>query len=403
MKKLFSLMLLLATMLTFTACSSDDDEPEMLKVSFKESNITLQYFQSYTLKPIIESGSLDLSKAVWSSSNEEIATVSDDGVVYARFFFNGNLSYGEGEAIISLSYEGKVLATCVVHVTPNKASNISLNHNNLDLLVGETVTLKVTVTADGNNTSIGIVTKLAWESSNTSVATISNDGEVTALSAGSATITVTDTESGLTAKCDVTVTSRPVVGVTCPGIIKMMVGDNVQIKATVMPEDATNKTVAWASSNPAVATVDNEGNVYGVALGETVVTVKTEDGGFEAKCNVKVVELPDMVTATATHGYTVTSNYTFFNLSLIFETNTDTPVYINSVIMTDKSGTIVNIDYPNKYYTYFHDTYRTHSIYTPNGISGDMINEELAKISGWKIIVQYVWNNKEYTIECVNR
>lgn len=394
-------MLLLATMLTFTACSSD--EPDVLKVSFKESEITLQYFQSYTLNPIVESGNIELSKAVWSSSNEEIATVSDEGVVFAKFFFNDNLSYGEGKAIISLSYEGEVLATCVVHVTPNKASNISFNHNNLDLLVGETMTLEVTITAEGNNVGVGIVTKLIWESSDVSVATVSNDGEVSALSVGNSTITVTDTESGLSAKCIVTVTSRPVTGITCSESVKMIVGESVLIKATITPEDATNETIIWTSSDSSVATVDNEGNVYGVALGETEVTAKTEDGGFEAKCNVRVVELPDMVTAIARHGYTVTSNYTFFNLSLIFETNTDTPVYINTVAMTDKDGTIVNIDYPNKHYTYFYDTYTTHSIYTPNGISGDLINEELTKISGWRIIVQYIWNNNEYTIECVNR
>lgn len=401
MKKLISLVLLLATMHTFTACSSDD-EPEVLKVSFEESEITLQYFQSYTLNPIVESGNIDMSKAVWSSSNEEIATVSDDGVVFAKFFFD-NLSYGEGDAIISLSYDNEVLATCKVHVTPNKASNISFNHDSLDLLVGETMMLKVTVTADGNNVGVGIVTKLIWESSDVSVATVSNDGEIVALSTGKATITVTDTESGLTAKCNVTVTSRPVTGIACSESVKMIVGESVQIKATIQPEDATNKRIIWTSSDPTIATIDNDGNVSGVALGETLITAKTEDGGFEAKCNVKVVELPDMVTANAGHGYTVTSSYTFFSLSLIFETNTNIPVYINSVVMTDKDGTVVNIDHPNDYYSYFHDTYTTHSIYTPNGISGDIINAELSKISGWKIIVQYTWNNKEYSIECVNR
>ncbi len=400
MKKAFSLMLLLATMLTFTACSRD--EPDVLKVSFKEKEITLQYFQTYTLQPIVESGNIDLSKAVWSSSNENIATVSDDGVVNALLFFNDNLCYGEGETIISLSYEGEVLATCMVHVTPNKASNISFNQDSIDLLVGETKTLKVVIAADRNNLGIGIVTKLIWESSDVSVATVSNDGEVSALSVGNTTVTVTDTESGLTAKCNVHVTTKSVIGISCTENVRVMVGKSVRINATIQPGDATNKTIIWTSLNSSVATVDNEGNICGRALGETTVIAKTADGGFEAKCNVKVVDLPDMVTAHAGHGYTV-SNYTSFNLSLVFETNTDIPVYINSVILTDKNGTIVNIVHPNEYYTYFYDTYTTHSIYTPNGISGDTINAELDKISGWKILVQYTWNNNEYTIECINQ
>ena len=403
MKKVFSLMLLLATLLTFTACGDDDDEPEVLKVSFKESKITLQYFQSYKLSPIVESGYIDLNKVAWSSSNEKIATVTEDGLVTAHFFFNDNLSYGEGDAIISLSYEGEVLATCVVHVTPNKASNISFNHDNIDLLVGETMTLKATITAEGNNTGVGIVTKLNWESSDVSVATVSNDGVVSALSVCNAIITVTDTESGLTAKCNVTVTSRPVTGISCLESVKLMVGENVQIKAIVTPEDATNKTVTWASSNPAVATVDNEGNVHGVAFGETVVTAKTDDGGFESKCNVNVVELPDMVTAEAIEGWMISGVNSNCRLTLLFETNTDTPVFINTVIMTKQDGTIVSIDSPNEYYTTFQKTYITHYFDASGGISGEAINAEKAKIKGWKFYVEYTWNNKEYTIECVNR
>lgn len=402
MKKLLAMMLMLTAMLAFTACGGDD-EPEMLKVSFKESNITLQYFQSYTLKPIIESGSLDLSKAVWSSSNEKIATVSDDGVVYARLFFNDNLSYGEGDAIISLSYEGEVLATCRVHVIPNKATNISLNHSNLDLLIGETVALKVTASADENNLGVGLVTKLTWESSDASVAAVSNDGVVSALSVGNAIITVTDTESGLTAKCNVTVTSRSVTGISCSESVKLIVGENVKIKAIVAPEDATNKTVTWASSNPAVATVDNEGNVHGIALGETMVTAKTEDGGFEAKSNVKVVELSDMITAKAIEGYTVSGANSNCHLTLLFETNTNTPVFINSVVMTMQDGTIVSTDSPNKSYTTFMKTYITHYFNASGGISGEALNAERTKIKGWKFYVQYTWNNKEYAIECVNR
>lgn len=401
MKKVFSLMLLLATMLTFTACSSDD-EPETLKVSFKENKITLQYFQYYTLNPIVESGNIDLSKAVWSSSNEKVATVSDDGVVFAQFFFNDNLTYGEGESIISLSYKGEILATCIVHVTPNKASNISFNHSSLDMLVGETMILNATITADWNNTGIGIVTKLIWESSDVSVATVSNNGEVSALSVGNAIITVKDVESGLTATCNVNVTSKPVIGISCLESVKVMVGESVCVKATIQPEDATNKTIIWTSADPSVATVDNEGNVRGVSLGETVVTVKTEDGGFEGKCKVSVVELPYMITAKAIEGISVSGANSNCHLTLLFETNTNTPVFINSVIMTKQDGTIVNTDYPNEYYTIFQKQYITHYFNASNGISSEAMNAEKAKIKGWKFYVQYTWNNNEYTIECVN-
>lgn len=141
----------------------------------------------------------------------------------------------------------------------------------------------------------------------------------------------------------------------------------------------------------------------GIALGETIVMAKTVDGGFEAKCNVSVVELPDMITAKAIEGFTTSGAKSNCHLTLLFETNTNTPVFINSVIMTMQDGTIVSIDYPNEFYTFFQKTYITHYFDASSGISIDAINAEKAKIKGWKFYVQYTWNNNEYTIECINR
>lgn len=388
-------------MLTLTACS--DDEPEALKVSLNENSIQLHYFESYTLKPIVESGNIDLSKVAWSSSNEDIATVTEEGVVSANLIFDNSFSYSRGEAVISLSYDNSVLTTCKVTVTPWTATAISLNLDKVDLKVGESTVLKVTATADGNNTGVGLITMLSWDSSNSDVASVSNEGIISALSVGSTVITVRDTESGLTAKCDVTVTSKPVIGISCPESVRTIVGENVHIQAIVEPEDATNKKVIWSSSNPEIATVDNNGNVCGIALGETIVTAKTEDGGFEAKCIVKVVDLSDIITAVAIEGWTVSGANSNCHLTLLFETNTNIPVLINSVVMTDQDGTIMNIDYPNQKCTTFQKTYITHFFDASGGISGEAINAEKAKIKGWKFFVQYIWNNNEYTIECINR
>lgn len=393
MKKVFSLMLLLATMLTFAACSSD--EPETLKVYFKESEITLQFWGKYKLEPIVESGNFDPSKAVWASSDERVAVVNN-GYVDALFVFGG------GEATISLSYDGIVLAMCKVIVTPIKINSIALDHNKLNLVVGESVLLRTTFTSD-SDFGLGVVYNLIWESSDKNTAIVSDNGEVVAIAPGRAIITVSDTESGLSDKCEVVVASKPVIGIACSESVKTIVDESIKIKATIMPEDATNKTIIWTSLDPSVATVDNEGNVYGVALGKTVVTAKTEDGGFEAKCNVMVVELPDIVTANAIEGWTVSGANSNCHLTLMFDTNTNIPVLINSVIMTNQDGTIMNTDYPNEYYTNFQKTYITHYFNASGGISGEAINAEKAKIKGWKFYVEYTWNNNKYTIECVNQ
>ncbi len=390
MKKLLAMML--TAMLAFTACGGD--EPDVLKVSFKEKEITLQFEDSYKLEPIVESGNFDPSKAVWTSSDEHVATV-DNGYINARFVFR------EGEATISLLYNGAVLATCKVIVVPVKATSIKLDNDRLDMVVGESVLLRAAVTSE--NHSIGVVYNLTWESSDKNVVTVSGDGEVVAMYAGNAIITVTDTKSGLSDKCEVSVKSRAVTGITCPENVKMIVGDCVQVKATIVPEDATNTGIIWTTSNPSIATVDNNGNMCGIALGETIVMAKTVDGGFEAKCNVSVVELPDMITAKAIEGFTTSGAKSNCHLTLLFETNTNNPVFINSVIMTMQDGTIVSIDYPNEFYTFFQKTYITHYFDASSGISIDAINAEKAKIKGWKFYVQYTWNNNEYTIECINR
>jgi uncharacterized protein YjdB len=126
------------------------------------------------------------------------------------------------------------------------------------------------------------------------VATVSSDGTVTAVAAGSATITVTTADGGKTATCYVTVNSVPVTGVYLNATrTTLQLGDwtmasSVTLIATVLPTNATNKNVTWSSSNPGVATVSTYGTVTGIALGTTVITVTTVDGGYTATCLVTV-------------------------------------------------------------------------------------------------------------------
>jgi uncharacterized protein YjdB len=72
----------------------------------------------------------------------------------------------------------------------------------------------------------------------------------------------------------------------------LFVGNEGSMYAIVQPDNATNKDVTWTSSKPGVATVDTKGTVIAVGVGETVITVKTDDGGFTATCTVTVTEKP---------------------------------------------------------------------------------------------------------------
>ena len=129
-----------------------------------------------------------------------------------------------------------------------------------------------------------------WTSSDQAVATVDNNGKVTAIKPGVATITVTTEDGGLTVSCSVTVKERiyPVNSVTLDKTsVELKKGETVTLTATVAPKNATNKNVIWSSSDPSIAKVDN-GVVTAIESGTATITVTTEDGGLKASCSVTV-------------------------------------------------------------------------------------------------------------------
>ena len=227
---------------------------------------------------------------------------------------------------------------------------VALSPSTLNLKEDETGTL--TATVEPSNATNKNVT---WESSNTSVATVDATGKVTAVSAGTANITVTaQGDSTKSASCTVTVTAAtvPVTGVSLnKDSLALGVGDSETLTATVKPEDATNQAVTWTSSNSTVATVDQNGVVTAVAPGTATITVTTADGGFTATCAVTV--RPDIppanpnyrITVEATQGGTVTADPTAAKAGA---TVTLTPVpdrgyQVGSVAVTDRFGDAVAV------------------------------------------------------------
>ena len=129
-----------------------------------------------------------------------------------------------------------------------------------------------------------------WTSSNPSVASVDQDGLVTAKAIGVAIITVTTHDGGFTAECWIQVV-QPVTGITLnKTAITLSVGDEETLIATVLPGNAGIKDVIWESEDELIATVDANGKVTAVAEGETTITVTTVDGDFVATCIVTVIQ-----------------------------------------------------------------------------------------------------------------
>lgn len=165
-------------------------------------------------------------------------------------------------------------------------TGVTLNKTSLYLTAGDTYTLSCTVRP--SNASDKSVT---WKSSNTSVASVNSSGKVTAIKEGTAVITVKTNDGGYTAECEVSV-SNQTISVTSVTLNKtslsLVENETYTLTYTVKPSNASDKSVTWKSSNASVATVSNSGKVTAIKKGNAVITVKTNDGGYTAECEVTV-------------------------------------------------------------------------------------------------------------------
>lgn len=169
---------------------------------------------------------------------------------------------------------------------PSALTGISIDETNLYLLIGQEHKFRVTFEPESAET-----VEVSWASSDPAVASISEAGELTALTEGKTVITVTTAEGGFTATCNVEVAKEmvPVTRVTLnESSLTKNRDEKVQLVATVEPEDATFKDVEWASSNPEVATVTQNGLVEAKSLGTTTITVTTKEGKKTAFCDIIV-------------------------------------------------------------------------------------------------------------------
>ena len=207
----------------------------------------------------------------WTSSNEEVATV-EDGVVKA---------VGLGEAEI-VAMAGSVTKSCPVKVYQG-VNNITLDVTSHTMTIGDFLQLTATIyPKDAEYKDV------IWSSNNEDVAVVDQKGLVQAKAYGKVKITATSKDGGLEAVCNVTVEPVAVTEVSLNAkAVTLKVGETYQLKETILPENATDKTVTWISSNTKAATVSG-GAVTAVGTGSAVIIVKTNSGAKTASCTVTV-------------------------------------------------------------------------------------------------------------------
>ena len=162
------------------------------------------------------------------------------------------------------------------------AAKVKLDKSETIIEKGKTVTLNATVTP-----STLLDKSVTWKSSNKKVATVTEDGELKGIKAGTATITCTSKVSGTKATCKVTIIDGNVSLDKKEVILEK--GSTVTLKATVYPETLEDKSVTWTSSDKSIATVTTKGKVKGVKAGTATITCTSNATGLSATCKVTVI------------------------------------------------------------------------------------------------------------------
>lgn len=293
---LFTILLSVSLIATYSCKKEKDKSVAVTEVRLDKTATTLVEGDTEELMATVMPENATDKGIEWKSSDESVATVSQTGLVTA-------LKEGSS-AITVITNDGGFKATC--DVTVNKkviaVTSVVLGNTELTLVEGEEEKLAVAVTPE-NATDKSVV----WKSGNESVATVSQEGLVTAVGEGKATITVKTNDGGFSASCEVTV-KKKVIAVTgvklSAASMTLREGDKGTLTATVEPANATNKNVEWWTSDLDVVSVTStsggsNGYVEARGAGKATVTVKTEDGEFSASCEITVEKKEVPVTGIA--------------------------------------------------------------------------------------------------------
>ena len=281
--------------ITVTIKERDAATVSVTGVTLNTAALNLKEGETASLQAAIEPSNATNKNVFWKSSDENVVFVSSEGSVLAR---------KEGEATITaITADGSFQAVCAVTVTPVAVESVSVSETSLTLPEGISSALTAVITpSNASNRSV------TWTSSDERVATVSEDGVVTAVTAGNATITVTTADGNKTAVVTVTVTKREAGSIRVESVelnksaLELEVNEDASLAAAVTPASATYKHIIWKSSDSSVAIVTSDGQILALKEGKTIITATAADGGATAACAVTV----KAKGAVETKKYTVT-------------------------------------------------------------------------------------------------
>lgn len=285
-EKLFALLLAVSMAVSLVACGVDITSVGLPETETMQKGETLQMEVDYGTENQTEADAIakavEKLELVWTSSNEQVATVDEMGLVTA---------VGAGSADITVSV-GELSSVCTATVEVPAE--------------GVSVPEKLELSTNGDNTTAELDAKatpedatgvtITYESSDETVVTVDAAGLVTAVGNGEADIITTLTQTSETATGETATDETASKSVVLTGMTHVVVttavesvtfddtegiltiGNSHMIQATVAPENASDKNLTWTSSDTNIATVDESGNVSADGIGSATITATSSNG-----------------------------------------------------------------------------------------------------------------------------
>ena len=280
-----------------SSCGGGDDPindvtptPKTVKVesvSLSKTTLSIEEGGEQTITVTVSPSNATNKKYTLTSSDPNILTVDENGKVKAL---------KSGEATITVtSTDGNKTASCKVTVTPKviPIESINLENTELSLEEGSDFTLTYTITPD-NATFKSII----WSTSDSTIVAIDEKGKLTAVGVGNATIKASTEDGSKTATCEIIVTPK-VIHVENISLdqaeLYLVEGREATITYSLTPDDATDKSIIWSSSDSSIVAVDENGKLSAVASGDVTITATTADGSKTATCKVNVSKIIEFI------------------------------------------------------------------------------------------------------------
>lgn len=247
----------------------------------------------------------------------------DKNIVYAYYYLD--------DSNIPEKYE----VSYVTGKLPVNVTGISLNPDEVNLNIGDTYILTATIRPD--NASVQDIT---WKSSDKAVAEVDDEGRVEAIGRGSCTITATTVDGGYKATCKVTVTDEGYI----EGLhfqtpeVNLPIHASLQLEVTARPSSVLNQNLRWGTSSREVVSITQEGVITANSAGTATITVLTQDGKYEATCNVTVGEISDFISLSFNStGVTIDNGFVTGSLYCRFTNNSSVTIRVTKLQIIDTS------------------------------------------------------------------